>query len=320
VKTTLRANASVAAVALAVGSGLWLSPADAAPAPVVLECGATITEDTVLAADMGPCPEDAVIIDADDVLFDLNGHEIVGQGGQVVPHQSAGVFITNQTGVQVRNGTVRGFFHGIRVQQGSGNTVNFMNVTNNEGGNGIVLENSSDNRVANNTVTDNGRFSGISTFNSRFFPAGSARNTIVDNVVTGNDFTATTPGIGLENGAGHFVRGNTVTGNAGAGISVRLQTTGVSVTDSIIARNVVSGNGGHGIVLPVGANRNTIRDNRVTDNGADGVHIESQSNRIQRNTATGNAATDLVDTNADCDNNLWNANTFTTANPACAGS
>lgn len=318
-KTTLRAKASVVAVALAAGSGLWLSPAEAAPAPVVLECGATITEDTVLAADMGPCPEDAVIIDADDVLFDLNGHEIVGRGGQVVPHQSAGVFITNQTGVQVRNGTVRGFFHGVRVQQGSGNTVNFMNVTNNEGGNGIVLENSSDNRVANNSVTDNGRFSGIASFDSRFFPAGSARNTIVDNVVIGNDFAATTPGISLENGAGHFVRENTVTGNAGAGISVRLQTTGVPVTDSIIARNVVSGNGGHGIVLPVGANENVIRDNRVTDNGADGVHVESQSNRIQRNTATGNAGTDLVDTNADCDNNLWRANTFTTANPACAG-
>ena len=273
-KKDLRAKASVVAVALLGGSGLWLNPADAAPAPVVLECGATITEDTVLGADMGPCPEDAVIIDANDVLFDLNGHEIVGQGGQVVPHQSAGVFITNQTGVQVRNGTVRGFFHGVRVQQGSGNTVNFMFVTNNEGGNGIVLENSSDNRVANNTVTDNGRFSGIATFDSRFFSAGSARNTIVDNTVTGNDFSATTPGISVENGAGHVVRGNTVTGNAGAGISVRLQSTGVSVTDSLIARNVVSGNGGSGITLPVGANGNVIRDNEVTGNGVDGIHVE----------------------------------------------
>jgi parallel beta-helix repeat protein len=304
---------------MVAGSGLWLSPADAAPAPSVLACGATITVDTVLAADMGPCPEDAVIITASNITFDLNGHEIVGAGGQVVPHQSAGVFVVNQTGVQVRNGTVRGFFHGVRVQQGSGNTVNLMEVTNNEGGNGIVLENSSGNRVANNTVTDNGRFSGIASFDSRFFPAGSARNTIVDNTVTGNDFAATTPGISLENGAGHFLRGNTVSGNAGAGISIRLQTTGVSVTDSIIARNVVTGNGGRGISLPVGANRNIVRDNSVTGNGNDGIHVESLSNRIQRNTVTGNATTDLVDTNADCADNLWKGNTFGTATPACAG-
>lgn len=318
-KRISRAKASTVAAALVAGVGMWVSPADAAPAPVVLACGAIITEDTVLGADMGPCPEDGVIIDASNVTFDLNGHEILGAGGQVVPHQSAGVFIINETGVQVRNGSVRGFYHGVRVQQGSGNTVNFLTVTDNEGGNGIVLENSSDNRVANNTATGNGRFSGISTFDSRNLPVGTARNTIVDNVVEGNDFTATTPGISVENGAGHVVRGNIVTGNAGTGISVRAQTTGVSVTDSLFARNVVTGNGGNGISLPVGADGNIVRDNRVTGNALDGIHVESLRNRIQRNTATGNGATDLVDTNAGCATNLWNANVFGTANPACAG-
>lgn len=308
---TLAAGVATAAVLLVAGP---VAGAEAAQGEVVLECGATITQDAVLGADIGPCMDDGVVVAADDITFDLNGHKIVGVGGQVVEHQAAGVLVDNRSGVKVVGGTVTGFFHGVRVRQGSGNLVSRMVAVDNKGGNGIVLESSSDNRVSRNEVVQNGQFSGIATFDSFFLPAGAARNAIVDNEVRNNDFGTFATGISIEDGPGHVVSGNIVSGSVGDGIGLR-----AGVSDSIISRNTVRRNGGRGIALASGADANLVVGNRVTANGGDGIFIGSKNNLIQSNNSLRNGGTDLVDINARCDNNLWSGNTFQTATPKCAG-
>jgi hypothetical protein len=56
---------------------LALGPGAASTQP--LTCGQTITRDTTLHADLGPCPGDGLVIGADNVTLDLNGHSVTGQ-------------------------------------------------------------------------------------------------------------------------------------------------------------------------------------------------------------------------------------------------
>jgi hypothetical protein len=53
------------------------SSADAKTA-VPVSCGETITTDTKLANDLSDCPQDGIVIGADDITLDLNGHTIDG--------------------------------------------------------------------------------------------------------------------------------------------------------------------------------------------------------------------------------------------------
>jgi hypothetical protein len=67
-------------------------------------CGDTIMQTTVLTSDIGPCPGVGLVIGADDLTLDLNGHSIKGSGGGV--GVSVGGDLTARKGVTVRNGAV----------------------------------------------------------------------------------------------------------------------------------------------------------------------------------------------------------------------
>src|SRR5688572_13807111 len=55
------------------------------PAPVAseLSCGDTITADTTLTGDLVDCPSNGIVIGADDITLDLNGHTVAGNGEPV---------------------------------------------------------------------------------------------------------------------------------------------------------------------------------------------------------------------------------------------
>ncbi|HEX2273429.1 MAG TPA: right-handed parallel beta-helix repeat-containing protein [Acidimicrobiales bacterium] len=345
------AMATVAVAFLAV------APVAAQPEGVVLSCGTVITEDTVLGADIGPCGDivsepghtpggHGLVIGADGVTLDLNGHTIFGLGGAVVLHQAAGVKVDEHSDVTVFGGTVRGFFHGVWVQNGARNTVRDMRSIDNTTGNGIVLQNVQDSRVIGNTVINSGGFGGISVFDGRapqqLDDLPSRDNTIVNNRVDQADNRANTAGISLEHGAGHRVVNNTVTRSSGDGIILRagsnpLPGSGVilpPVTDAVVSGNVVTRNGTNAanIAAPVAgislqrnattgraADRNQIVSNRVQSNADHGIFVASQNNRIVSNLARGNAVHDLHDANVapPCDNNLWRGNVFTRFNQPC---
>ena len=45
-----------------------------------VSCGDTITADTTLDSDLIDCPNNGIVIGADDITLDLNGHRIDGDG------------------------------------------------------------------------------------------------------------------------------------------------------------------------------------------------------------------------------------------------
>src|SRR5919107_897463 len=76
------------AVTLSVGaltfSGLVAAgPSSAHVRAVDVACGETITDDTTLHADLVDCPSNGLVIGADDVTLDLNGHTIDGDAVQL---------------------------------------------------------------------------------------------------------------------------------------------------------------------------------------------------------------------------------------------
>lgn len=325
-------------------SMIVVGPAQAQSAGAVLDCGAVITEDTVLGADVGPCGDrvteeghtpggHGVVIGADSITLDLNGHTIFGLGGSVVLHQAAGVKVDGHSDVTVFGGTVRDFFHGVQVINGSHNKVFDMEVLDNTTGNGIVLQNVRDSSVFSNSVIGSGAFGGISVFDGRrpeqLDDIPSANNTITDNIVDRANHRPNTAGISLENGSGHRIINNTVTGSSGDGINLR-----AGVTRSVVANNVVTGNGTRAASIPtpvagialrldsangVGADSNQIVRNRVEDNFEHGIFVASKDNRIVNNRSLRNGVDDLHDTNftPPCDDNIWRHNTFDVANQAC---
>jgi parallel beta-helix repeat protein len=163
--------------------------ASAASAPAAtLACGTTITHNTTLRADVGPCgATDGLVVKAPNITLNLNGFTVTGQR---YPGDQVGIRLVNVTGVTVRNGTVQGFDAGVAIVGGSANTVTNMTAKNNvndlmggtcDSGDGISMTNSNKNVVTSNHVIGNGPFGGISLVEK------SHRNLIKGNYVVGNN-------------------------------------------------------------------------------------------------------------------------------------
>ena len=108
----------VLALGLAVAGGIT-SP-DRAQASHV-SCGDTITADTTLDSDLLDCPNIGILIGADNITLDLNGHTIDGIGPSQNPsHLAIGVSLTddnliNHEGITVKNGSIRDFEVGLHA-------------------------------------------------------------------------------------------------------------------------------------------------------------------------------------------------------------
>ena len=346
-----RSIGAATVLALLVGFGTSLR-AHAAP----LGCGAVITTNTTLTADVGPCNQGGLVVRGNGVTLDLGGHTVFGK-----PRigDGVGVLLDHVTGSRVTDGTVMSFDAGVEVLGGGSNLVDAITAKNNVGGaksnknlgDGITIQQSSDNTVSGNAVTGNGPFSGISVVDDAANPSvGSDGNAITGNQVVGNNVVAPNvpvdqdDGIRIEgpNATNTVIESNRVAGSGLDGIAIFAdQLTGFPNSGSVVAGNTISGNGFHnfahrkgdGIILfgsptnpaVMGADSSTVASNNVTDNAADGIAVAAHSNSIEDNVATGNAAYpgvtawDLHDTNMTppCDSNVWSQNTFGTSNQGC---
>jgi len=147
-----------------------------------------LTRSITLSHDIGPCAGDGIVVTANNVTVDLNGHKVFAAPGRRVG-DFAGIHLVGASRDTVKNGEVTGFDAGVFVDRGSANTLTHLNVHDNLGapdpasflGDGIVLMHSSDNTIAGNTVTHNGNFDGIGVLG-----LGSNNNTIRDNAVQRN--------------------------------------------------------------------------------------------------------------------------------------
>lgn len=351
-----RALAALAIIATATG----LPPVSPAGAATV-SCGQTITQDTVLDSDVGPCPTNlahGIVIGADNITLDLNGHTVSGTANLV--NDGAGIYLFRRSGVTVKNGTVRHFDCGVAVEGGSANTVTGIRAHDNIGavgltrcGEGVAVLSSRDNRIINNQLVHNGPFGGIGVYSrvdsehTRTTSGPSRGNLIDSNQVTDNNLPRSaqvndSDGIRIETqSVFNVISNNNVTGSGLDGIAIFS-----FAPDNTIAYNSVQNNGflntfrrrGDGIRVFGGSERTTVQGNRVTGNAANGIIFhgpfnvrppvtDSQSlgnlsvgnNRLPplEDSQLGGPTFDLHDGNPGCDNNLWRANTFRTANPAC---
>lgn len=311
--TRSRAAAIVAGLVPLLSAISPISSAQAAH----LSCGAVITANTTLDADIGPCPGGGLQITASGVTLNLNGHRVFGGPA---PGDGTGIRLFRVTGVTVRNGVVSNFDMGVAVEGGSQNTIEGITARDNigsnttNGGDGIAILSSQNNRIIGNTTVNNGGLSGIGLYTSidaahpRTTAGVSSGNLIQSNRVMNNiasrfgDVT-TTDNIGIRvepNSAGNSIIGNLVAGNGLDGITLF-----VGANNNVIRGNGVHRNGlyrttarrGNGIGLQSlpgvnGASGNLIESNQVTENGDNGIVLRGPRggalgavNNIVRNNA-----------------------------------
>ncbi|MDP9471772.1 MAG: right-handed parallel beta-helix repeat-containing protein [Chloroflexota bacterium] len=304
------------------------SPGTPANAAATVSCGQTITKNTTLTADVGPCAGDGIIIGADNITLNLNGRRVSGNSDQGASGEFAGIRLAGRTGVTVtghpgksgKTGTVSGFEAGVVIDGGSANTVQNVTARDNIGrddpfnadlGDGIIVFDSPSNRILNNVVAHNGIFNGIGVLGS-----ASDNTTIQGNIVDDTVGPRPEPGSDVGGPAGQGVivngsdgatrgaitgtkiEGNTIRRNASAGIA------NINHVDASIVRNTIEGNGftnraGNGIGIQAGlgfriafATRILVQGNDVHGNAENGILIRrgASENRIIDNDAADNDA------------------------------
>jgi parallel beta-helix repeat protein len=243
--------------ALALAAGYLALGAGQAPASQV-SCGDTITTDTTLHHDLVDCPNNGILIGADNVTLDLNGHTIDGNGtpdtscNPVTDFCDFGVAFEHHDGITVKHGSIRQF----------------------EGGLGAF---STRHTHLLGLATSRNHFSGIGL-------AADARILVRNCSGNGSTFRG---GDGLGLFDSHHVRivHSSFRQNGEVGIHV------VDSTHNLIRGNPTSRNGAFGIILEE-SDRNQVRDNRSVHDGVIGIYLAPGSrnviagNRVSHPTST----------------------------------
>ena len=249
---TLVSLAVVLALAVA---GLLVALSGAKAASNQLSCGDTITTDTTLHHNLVNCPNNGIIIGADDVTLDLNYHTVHGDWTPAAGCDpdtefcDVGVINDGHDGVAVVHGSTRQFDVGIFVGRAIHDRLLGISSSRN-GGIGIVLFD-----VARSVV----------------------RNS------SGNGSIAHDTGAGLGLFSSHHVRvlHSSFRHNGDMGIAVD------SASHNLIKGNLLARNRNFGIVVRGrAADRNQVRRNRAVRDGKIGVFIEGSRNVIARNRIT----------------------------------
>jgi nitrous oxidase accessory protein NosD len=282
-----------------------------------LSCGDTITTDTTLHHNLTNCPNNGIIIGADNVTLDLNYHTIDGNGkpaGGCDPQTDfcdVGVVNFGHDGVTVIHGSLRQFGGG--VDFGNARHTRLLGISASRNADvGIQFFSSSRmlvrNCSGNRTTSREG--AGIGVFDSRRIrilnssfrhnahvgikPVGAASGVIKGNVVTHSG----DEGLLMEGGKGFQVRHNRLARND-AGITfgpgshnviahnrVFKGRDGIRIEkghDNLVADNVVSHARRAGIRLGIphpflGGAHNTVRGNLVKGSRVDGFLVNKKDN------------------------------------------
>jgi parallel beta-helix repeat protein len=249
----------IAATALSLG----LAPVAYASKTVHVSCGQTITKDTRLANDLTDCPNNGLVIGADDITLDLNGHTIDGDGA--VDAYDLGIDNTaGHDGVTIQHGAVREFVEGVLVAGAAENRVRNL-VTSHQFHGGITLSLSTGIRVeSNSSVTDCAGVIVLDSHNVRV-----ERNSVSDH---------TCAGVSVFGSSRVDIAGNTVAGGSG-------DPAGIGLFDhsnhNQVERNSVSGNGFVGVIVEE-SDDNDVAGNHIFRN-RDAVILQGNGNTLRRN-------------------------------------
>ena len=287
-------------LALAVAGLMAFSDSKAAAVQQV-SCGDTIAADTTLHHNLVNCPNNGIIIGADDVTLDLNYHTIDGDG---TPNADCndqnetcdvGVAIEGHDGDTVVHGSVRQFGDGVIV--GTARHTRLLGVSSSRNQfSAIVVFDSIRGLVRN--CSGNGSVAGVG---QGMFLTFSHQVRILHNSFRNNADN----GIGVFESTHNLIQGNLLSGNTGAGIRIdsdrnRMRRNrfvrdveGILVTGdhNLIARNRASHirqpGRGEGVAIEVeGGDRNLIARNSVRDTEGDAISVafgRAVGNVVRRN-------------------------------------
>ena len=253
--------ALAAAAAMALGGGPALA--------THLSCGDTITADTTLDTDLVDCPNHGIVIGADDITLDLNGHLIDGDGSPAVgcrPRREIcdiGVLNEGHDGVTVRDGAAREFATGVVVVKARHNRVLGISSSRNQFFGFVVAE------VARSVVRD-------SSGNDNPAPDGDGIGVFASRHlrILDNSFRRNALGMHIEDSSDVLIKGNVFARNPGPAILMQAD------------RNQVRGNRcvrNRACIIVGPGNRNVIARNRVFRD-REGIAIDKgRGNVIARN-------------------------------------
>jgi hypothetical protein len=236
-------------LALALVCLVALNSADAAPGQP--SCGDTITTDTTLHHNLVNCPNNGIIVGADDVTLDLNYHRIDGNGTPTAGCTGTcdvGVDIDGHDGVTVVHGSVRQFGDGVIAR--AARHTRLLGVSSSSNQFSAIVVSDSDRSVVRNS-------SGIGSYSD----VGAGIFVVLSDQVR--------------------IVHSSFRGNAFRGIDV------FESTHTLIARNRVSRNKGDvlegaGIALE-GSDLNRVRGNSSVRDGDAGITLSGKRNVIVRN-------------------------------------
>jgi nitrous oxidase accessory protein NosD len=232
------------------------------------QCGAMIVESLKLDHDL-VCAGNGLIIGADGIRVDLNGHTIYGVGSDV------GIDVVGRSNVSIVGGTIENFGTGVRIN-GSSEIVLKGNTFRANTAEGVDCQaGCAGNTIARNAFGNNGT-RGI-----------MLRGDSVANVVWQNTFSEERVGILLFGARDSIVRDNTVFVSSLAGIRVNV----IAAGNLILGNRVIANSTGmEFLVTPTGsAAGNTFFENNLSLNGC-GLKGPTSGNALVGNRYEGNGA------------------------------
>jgi parallel beta-helix repeat protein len=295
--------ASAKLAVLALITALWTGGEILAGAPALavhVSCGDTITTDTTLDSDLVDCPNNGIIIGADDITLDLNGHVIDGDGQAVDPCPQGevcdfGIANDGHAGVRITRGTVQDFAFGVILSNARTNRLSHLFAFDNvlsgillaetvrtsvresvtirnggpDSGVGITLFESRNNTIVDNTAMDNAEL-GIHLIRS-------------DNNLIGHNLVRDNPedGIIVQGDRNQIVR-NEVRRNS---ITITLFTANPHAIGNVVRRNRVHHAPRGGISIDAGIERTLVKRNHVFRAGGHGIIVGNPTTTLTRNEA-----------------------------------
>jgi parallel beta-helix repeat protein len=244
------------------------------PVATAVSCGQTVTTSIRLTNDLSDCGGDGLVMGADAITVDLDGHTIDGVG------LGAGIRVSGFDSISVTGGTIREFDDGILVTGAANTLVSGTTLTGNQVS-GVALRGASTGGTVRETAITaspvgielSGSTTGTTLSRNTIDQiAGdgialdtSSANTITDNVVTGSSQSA----IGLTSSSDNTITSNTLSANSGSGVSIEMGS-----DDNLVRSNTVIGSGSDGISVSASAGNDVVA-NTVSTSGGCGISLDS---------------------------------------------
>ena len=248
------------------------------PVSTFVTCGQVITQSTKLTNDLLDCLGDGLVIGADGITLDLDGHTIVGTG------VGYGILNNGFDSVTITNGTIQEFVAGVQLGSGTArNIVSQLTLQLNELA-GVEMINADDgtdgNTVRQNTIAGNG--GGVALL------SGTQNALVTNNVFSGSSGES----ISIVSSSANRIEGNQISGSSD--VSVMLE----GASGNTVIGNSVLGSADSSIVVHLGSNDNRIEGNDLDEGEAGIIVDDSSGNQLIANVAHGMGDSGIVLGNA----------------------